>query len=109
MKLSAGGQGGYSIIYILNVGDSDKLVYDGYQCCVINYKPSIIIFQTICMCIPLEVSLELRFCKFSSNILKYGSQVVKTVAKVALRNPLSTYCNNCLEITDQCVIFNIIV
>ncbi len=31
-------------------------------------------------CIPLEVSLQLRFCKFSSNILKYGSKVVKTVA-----------------------------
>ncbi len=32
---------------------------------------------------------------------------MKTVAKVALRNPLSTYCNNLLEITDQCVQFNI--
>ncbi len=50
--------------------------------------------------IPLEVSLQLRFCKFSSNILKYGWNVVKTVAKVALRNPFSTYCNNVLEITD---------
>ncbi len=34
-------------------------------------------------CIPLEVSLKLRFCKLSSNILKYGLKVVKTVAKVA--------------------------
>ncbi len=58
-------------------------------------------------CIPLEVSLLLRFCKFSSNILKYGSKVLKTVAKVALRNPFSTYCNNFPEITDQCVQFNI--
>ncbi len=58
-------------------------------------------------CIPLEVSLQLRFCKFSSNILKYGSNVVKTVAKVALTNPISTYSNNVLEITDQYVQFNI--
>ncbi len=36
-------------------------------------------------CILLEVSLQLRFCKFSSNILKYGSNVVKTVANVALK------------------------
>ncbi len=32
---------------------------------------------------------------------------VKTVAIVALRNPFSTYCNNFLEMTDQCVQFNI--
>ncbi len=44
---------------------------------------------------------------FSSNILKYGSNVLTTVAKVALRNPFSTYCNNLLEIPDQCVQFNI--
>ncbi len=58
-------------------------------------------------CIPLDVSLQLRFCKFSPNIIKYGSKVLKTVAKVALRNPFSTYCNSLLEITDQCVQFNI--
>ncbi len=58
-------------------------------------------------CIPLEVNLQLRFCKFSSNILKYGSKVVKTVAKLALRNPFSVYCNNFLEITDLCVHDNI--
>ncbi len=51
-------------------------------------------------CIPLEGSLQLLFCTFSSNILKYGSKVVKTVAKVSLRNAFSTYCNNILEITD---------
>ncbi len=32
---------------------------------------------------------------------------MKTVAKVALRNPFSTYCNNFLDITDQCAQFNI--
>ncbi len=58
-------------------------------------------------CIPLEVSLQLTFCKFSSNILKYGSNVLKTVAKITLRNPFSVYCNNVLEITYQCVQFNI--
>ncbi len=39
-------------------------------------------------------SLQLRVCKFSS-------KVVKTVSKVALRKPLSGYCNKFLEITDQ--------
>ncbi len=34
-------------------------------------------------CIPLEVSLQLRFCQFSFNILKYGSHILKTIAKVA--------------------------
>ncbi len=33
--------------------------------------------------------------------------IVKTVAKVALTNPFFTYCNTFLEITDQCVQFNI--
>ncbi len=57
-------------------------------------------------CIPLEVSLKLRFCKFSS-IFKYGSNDMNTVAKVALRNPLPTYCKMYLEITHLCVQFNI--
>ncbi len=32
-------------------------------------------------CISLEVSLQLRICKFSTGILTYGLHVVKTVAK----------------------------
>ncbi len=32
---------------------------------------------------------------------------MKTVAKIALKIPFSTYCNNLLEITDQYVQFNI--
>ncbi len=48
------------------------------------------------------MSLQLKFCKFSSNILNYGSKVVKTIAKVA-----SVYCNNFLEITDLYVQVNI--
>ncbi len=36
-------------------------------------------------CIPLEVSLQLRFCQFGSS----GLQVMKTVTKVAFRNPFS--------------------
>ncbi len=53
-----------------------------------------------------------KFCYVSNSNkshtnLKYGSNIVKTVAKVALRNPFSTYCNNFLEIIDQCVQFNI--
>ncbi len=31
---------------------------------------------------------------------------MKTVAKIALRYPFSTYCNNFLEIIDQCLQFN---
>ncbi len=62
----------------------------------------------ISYCIPHEVSLQLRFYKCSSNIFKYGSNVVNTVTKVALRNPFSVYCNNFLEITDLCVQVNII-
>ncbi len=58
-------------------------------------------------CINVIVSLQLRFCKFSSNILKYGSNVVKTVATLALTNPFSVYCNTFLEITDLCVQVNI--
>ncbi len=58
-------------------------------------------------CTPFEVCWQLRICKFCHNILNYGSKVVMTVAKVALRKPLSTYCNNILEITDQCVQINI--
>ncbi len=52
-------------------------------------------------CIPFEMSLKFMYCKFSSSILKYISKVVKTVIKVALRNPFSVYCNNFLEITVQ--------
>ncbi len=65
------------------------------------------VITVISDCVPLEVSLQLRFCKFSSNILKYVSNVVKTSATVALRNPFSVYCTKCLEITYQCVQVNI--
>ncbi len=58
-------------------------------------------------CISLEMSLQLRFCKFCSSISKYGSNVVKTVAKIALRNLFSVSCNNVQEITDQRVQVNI--
>ncbi len=56
--------------------------------------------------ISLEVSLQLRFCTFSSSFHKYASKVVKTVTMVELRNPLSVYCDNVQAITDQCLQVN---
>ncbi len=58
-------------------------------------------------CIPLEVSLQFRFCTCSSIILQYCSTDVKTIAKLELRNPLSVYCGSFLEITHLCVQVNI--
>ncbi len=58
-------------------------------------------------CIPLEVSLQLRFCKFSSSIHKYGTNIVRTVSKLELRNSLSVYCEIFLEMTYQCVYVHI--
>ncbi len=43
---------------------------------------------------PLVLSLGQRFCKFSTGIDKYGSDVLKTVVNVAQSNPFSVYCNN---------------
>ncbi len=43
---------------------------------------------------PLEVSLRQCFCKFSTGIDKYDSDVLKTVVNVAWSNPFSVYCNN---------------
>ncbi len=50
---------------------------------------------------PLEVSLRQRFCKFSTGIDKYGSDVLRTVVNVAWSNPFSVYCNNYVEITGM--------
>ncbi len=50
---------------------------------------------------PLEVSLRKRFCKFSTGIDKYGSDVLKTVVNVAWSNPFSVYCNNYVEISGM--------
>ncbi len=61
------------------------------------------VISLISDCIPIEGSLQLRFCQFSTNIDKYGSNVVKTVSIIVLRNPFSFYCNNVLEITDKCI------
>ncbi len=50
---------------------------------------------------PLAVSLRQCFCKFSTGINKYGSDVQKTVVNVARNNPFSVYCNNYVEITGM--------
>ncbi len=47
---------------------------------------------------PSEASLRPRFCKFSTGIDKYGSDVIKTVVNVARSNPFSVYCKNYVEI-----------
>ncbi len=50
---------------------------------------------------PLEVNLRQSFCKFSTGIDKYGSDVLKTVVNVARGNPFSVYCNNYVEISGM--------
>ncbi len=52
-------------------------------------------------CKPLEVSLIKRFCKFSTGIDKYGSDVLKTVVNVAQSKSFSVYCNNYVEISGM--------
>ena len=52
--------------------------------------------------IPLHVSLQKRFCKFVYGIQQYGSSIIKTVTKVALKNPFSVFCNNYLLTTAIC-------
>ncbi len=50
---------------------------------------------------PLEVSLRQRFCKFSTGIDKYSSDVLKTVVNVAQSSPFTVYCNNYVEISGM--------
>ncbi len=63
---------------------------------------------------PLEVNLRQHLCKFSTGIVKYGSDVLKTVTYVAWGNPFSVYCNNYVEIScmyddDLNLCYNIIM
>lgn len=53
-------------------------------------------------CYPLDICLKQRFCKFTSNILKYGSVILRSVMKAALKNPFSTFCKNYTEISSTC-------
>ncbi len=48
---------------------------------------------------PLELRLRQCFCKFSTGIDKYGSDVIRTVVNVAQSNPFSVFCNNYVEIS----------
>ncbi len=50
---------------------------------------------------PLEVSFRQSFCKFSTGIDKYGSDILKTVVNVAQSNPFPVYCNNYVEISGM--------
>ncbi len=47
---------------------------------------------------PLELGLMSRFCKFYNGITENGTNVLKTIVKVARNNPASTFCNNYVDI-----------
>ncbi len=49
--------------------------------------------------LPLEMSLYKCFIKFSNNVLNHSTYIIKSVASLALHNPLSTL----IEITIMCV------
>ncbi len=50
---------------------------------------------------PLEVSVRQCFCKFSTGIDKYSSDVLKNVVNVAWSNPFLVYCNNYVDISGM--------
>ncbi len=50
---------------------------------------------------PLTASFRQRFCKFSTGIDKYGSDVLNNVVNVARSNPFSVYYNNYVEISGM--------
>ncbi|KAG1714420.1 DNA-directed RNA polymerase III subunit RPC1 [Nymphon striatum] len=50
--------------------------------------------------IPLDLSLKKRFCAFVSGIEKYGSCLIKHVAKISRQNPFSVFSYNYNEITN---------
>jgi hypothetical protein len=52
--------------------------------------------------VPLEVSLRKRFCKFSAGVTQHKSKVIKTVAIIARTNPFSVFCENYVQITNEC-------
>jgi len=51
--------------------------------------------------LPLEISLQSRFCNFRNTIFKHGSSLLKSVANEALCNPSSVFCNNFIELKDS--------
>ncbi len=51
-------------------------------------------------------TLSQRFCKFSTGIDKYGSDVIKTVVKVARSNPFSVYCYDYVKIYHEAKILH---
>ena len=51
-------------------------------------------------CIPLELSLKMRFCKFINSIVSRGSRLVH-IAAIAQQNPFYVYCDNLNEIMDK--------
>ena len=42
----------------------------------------------------IEIGIQQRFCKFAANIFQNGPPVLRTIASVALDNPISVFCNN---------------
>ena len=52
-------------------------------------------------CMPLEYSLKKRFVRFYKSCLNSNSSVVQGITKMARFNPMSTCCNNYIEITRE--------
>ena len=51
--------------------------------------------------VPLEHSLKMRFCKFVQSVKKNGSEMLKSVANIALENPFSLYGQNYCNIIHK--------
>lgn len=60
------------------------------------------IVALISNCLPLEISLMQRFCKFFNGIAMHGTDVLKTILRVARNNPASNICNNVVYICKKC-------
>ncbi len=59
------------------------------------------IISMLSECFPLELSLKLRFCKFTKGILLKGSNLIKHIAAMAQHYPFSVYSNNCYELAEK--------
>lgn len=52
------------------------------------------IISLLSECKPIEVSIQQQFCKFTANLFQYGSPVLRTIALIALTNPISVFGTN---------------
>ena len=67
----------------------------------VSYMTHCKIVAMLSECIPLELGLQMRFCKFVNSIVSKGSSLVKHIAAIARQNPFSVYGNNCNEIINK--------